>query len=173
MLVFNIFSFLFLLVFIAKINAGISIFIDLQCVELRYTILSSTIYETPKSAMRACAEIGSTCIGIKKTSENGYQQLRGLTGYVYNETCKDYYLWDGSGGQTFPNQPTPLEPKILFAIYKLGECPVPFDVDGTLCRGRSSITKDVCYTYPSYMVPQWDGTSCSVVQRQTVLNLWA
>uniref|UniRef100_A0A914PJE2 Uncharacterized protein n=1 Tax=Panagrolaimus davidi TaxID=227884 RepID=A0A914PJE2_9BILA len=112
-------------------------------------------------------------IGFKKTSENVYRLLYALTGYEFNEPSKDYYLWDLSGGKTFPNQPTPFEQAILFAIYKFGECPTPFDVDGTLCRGRSSITREICYSYPSYMAPQWDGTNCYVLQKQTIINSWA
>uniref|UniRef100_A0A914PFW6 Uncharacterized protein n=1 Tax=Panagrolaimus davidi TaxID=227884 RepID=A0A914PFW6_9BILA len=172
MLVFNTFSFLFILALIAKIDAGISIFIDLQCVELNATLSTFDTFNTAKSAMRKCSELAS-CIGVKKILENEYLLLHTLTGYVINETCKDYYLWDVTGGQTFPNQPTPIEPAVLFQIYKDGsECPRGFNVDGTLCR-RYAVTSEFCYSYLSYMAPQHDGTSCWVVQRQTILDSWA
>uniref|UniRef100_A0A914QGL1 Uncharacterized protein n=1 Tax=Panagrolaimus davidi TaxID=227884 RepID=A0A914QGL1_9BILA len=122
--------------------------------------------------MRECVEVES-CIGFKKTGENQYRRLRTLTGYVINETSEDYYLWDQTGGEIFPNQPNELEYAILFAIYKTGgECPATFSVDGTLCRGYG-ISKERCDSYPSYMDAQWDGTTCFTVQKQTILKSWA
>uniref|UniRef100_A0A914P5D8 PAN-3 domain-containing protein n=1 Tax=Panagrolaimus davidi TaxID=227884 RepID=A0A914P5D8_9BILA len=169
---FNIFAFLFLAVLISNSHGGVNIFLNISCVEFNAT-LSTPIYETPKAAMRECVEQDS-CIGFKKTSEYGYQTLRGLTGYVINEASEDNYLWDQTGGEIFPNQPNELEYAIFFAIFKNGnECPLRFAVDGTLCRGNTAISKDICDTFPSYMVPQWDGTTCFVVQKQTILNQWA
>uniref|UniRef100_A0A914P2D0 Uncharacterized protein n=1 Tax=Panagrolaimus davidi TaxID=227884 RepID=A0A914P2D0_9BILA len=125
--------------------------------------------------MRVCVDPTSvTCIGFKKIGENQYQRLRALTGYVITETSEDYFLWDQTGGEIFPNQPNELEYAIFFAIFKNGgECPLGFAIDGTLCRGSVGVPKERCDSYPSYMLPQWDGTTCFVVQKQTVLDSWA
>uniref|UniRef100_A0A914QDC8 Uncharacterized protein n=1 Tax=Panagrolaimus davidi TaxID=227884 RepID=A0A914QDC8_9BILA len=173
MSVLNIFSLLILgVVFIAESNGGINRFLPLWCVELHTTPYANAEYNNTKDAMQACVEF-SSCIGFKKTSDNGYRLLSALTGYVINETCKDYYLLDKSKGQTFPNQPNPYETVILFAIFPYGECPYGFATEGSLCRGRSSITSDICDTFPSYMASRHDGTSCFVLQRQSVINSWS
>uniref|UniRef100_A0AC35EWB4 Uncharacterized protein n=1 Tax=Panagrolaimus sp. PS1159 TaxID=55785 RepID=A0AC35EWB4_9BILA len=141
-------------------------------------MLCYQLYATPApltlnsemAAMKACSEL-QNCIGFKKTTENEYVLLIHLTGYVVNETCKEYYLWDKSGGITYPKQPTELEATILFAIfpYAWNECPPGFDVDGSLCRGRSS---SITGTHPSYMALRYDGTYCYVLQKQTVIDSW-
>uniref|UniRef100_A0AC35EWI2 Uncharacterized protein n=1 Tax=Panagrolaimus sp. PS1159 TaxID=55785 RepID=A0AC35EWI2_9BILA len=123
----------------------------MQCVEL-YAEPTGPTFDKPKAAMKSCIE-GSTCIGVKKTSKNEYQELRRLTGYIFNGTCKDYYLWDKSRGVTFRHQPHELEAAILYAIYPNRECPTSFDVAGSLCRGLSSVTENIYGTYPSYMAP--------------------
>uniref|UniRef100_A0A914Q523 Uncharacterized protein n=1 Tax=Panagrolaimus davidi TaxID=227884 RepID=A0A914Q523_9BILA len=169
---FNIFSLVFLgAAFIAQSNGAINRFIPMWCVDLHATPKGST-YGSTKDVMQACVEAG-TCIGFKKISGNEYRLLYGLTNYAFNETSRDYYLWDKTGGKTFPNQPNELDALILFAIYPLGECPVPFYVDGSLCRGFSEISREICYSYPTYMAPQHDGTNCYVLQKQTVINSWA
>uniref|UniRef100_A0A914QQ79 Uncharacterized protein n=1 Tax=Panagrolaimus davidi TaxID=227884 RepID=A0A914QQ79_9BILA len=168
----NIFSLLFLgAAFIAQSNGAINRFIPMWCVDLHASPGVSTFNST-KDAMQACVE-SNTCIGFKKTSDNGYQLLRGLTGYTFNETSRDYYLWDKTGGKTFQNQPNELDALILFAIYPNDECPFPFDIVGSLCRGRSGVSREMCYSYPTYMAPQHDGTNCYVLQKQTVINSWA
>uniref|UniRef100_A0AC35GMY2 Uncharacterized protein n=1 Tax=Panagrolaimus sp. PS1159 TaxID=55785 RepID=A0AC35GMY2_9BILA len=111
----------------------------MQCVELRAIYYIDSPFDSLKAAMRVCGE-SFACVGVKKTSGNRFQSLTALTGYVFNETCKDYYLRDKTGGVTFSNQPNQMEAKILFAIYPNGECPSSFFVDGSLCRGRSIVT---------------------------------
>uniref|UniRef100_A0AC35GDV1 Uncharacterized protein n=1 Tax=Panagrolaimus sp. PS1159 TaxID=55785 RepID=A0AC35GDV1_9BILA len=172
--VFNLFSVLFLgAAFIAQSNGGINRFLPLWCVKLHVTPSVQT-FDSAKDAMQTCVESDS-CVGLKNTSDNGYQHLIQLTGYVIDETCRDYFLWDKTRGVTFPKQPNPYETVILFAIfpYAGSECPPGFDVDGSLCRGQSVITEDMCATYPSYMAARYDGTSCFVHQKQTIINLWS
>uniref|UniRef100_A0A914Q719 Uncharacterized protein n=1 Tax=Panagrolaimus davidi TaxID=227884 RepID=A0A914Q719_9BILA len=171
--ILNIFSLLFIgSAFIAQSNAGINRFLPMWCVDLHATPFLIAPYNSTKDAMQACVEFPS-CIGFKKTSDSGYLLLHQLTGYVFNETCKDFYLWDKTGGKTFPNQANPYETVILFAIFLYGECPAGFDIEGSLCRGNIDIiSEDRCYTFPSYMNPQHDGTSCYVLQKQTVITSW-
>uniref|UniRef100_A0A914QNB7 Uncharacterized protein n=1 Tax=Panagrolaimus davidi TaxID=227884 RepID=A0A914QNB7_9BILA len=173
--ILSIFSLLFIgSAFIAQSNAGINRFLPMWCVDLHATPFVNAPYNSTKDAMQACVGFAS-CIGFKKTSDNGYRLLSALTGYVIDETCKDNYLYDKSGGKTFPNQPNPYETVILFAIfpYAYSECPNGFENVGSLCRGSSFITKERCDTYPSYMAARYDGTSCYVLQKQTVINSWS
>uniref|UniRef100_A0A914QUD2 Secreted protein n=1 Tax=Panagrolaimus davidi TaxID=227884 RepID=A0A914QUD2_9BILA len=163
-------SFLLLTALIGGSYGGVEVFLNILCVQFYATPTGST-FDSPIAAMKDCVE-GLTCIGFQKTSDNRYQQLRRLTGYAVNQTCKDYFLWDKTGGKTFPNQPNEVEAAILFAIFPYGECPTSFDVDGSYCRGRSSITKDSCDTFPSYMAARYDGTFCFVLQKQTIINSW-
>uniref|UniRef100_A0A914PEA4 Uncharacterized protein n=1 Tax=Panagrolaimus davidi TaxID=227884 RepID=A0A914PEA4_9BILA len=168
----NIFSLVLLAAaFIAQNNGAINRFIPMWCVDLHATPVGST-YDSTKDVMQACVE-APACIGFKKISESEYLRLYLLTGYTFNETSRDYYLWDKTAGKTFQNQPNELDALILFAIYINGECPAPFFVDGSLCRGRSDISREFCYSYPTYMAPQHDGTYCFVLQKQTVINSWA
>uniref|UniRef100_A0A914P1U8 Uncharacterized protein n=1 Tax=Panagrolaimus davidi TaxID=227884 RepID=A0A914P1U8_9BILA len=168
--VLNIFFFIFLFVSTAKSDGETYRFLHTFCVQLN-ALPSGQTFDTLIAAMEDCIEYG-TCVGVKKTGEDKYQQLLRLTGYAFCETCTDYYLLDKTGGLTYPNQPNDLEAVILFAIFPIGECPTSFDVDGSLCRGRGSITADICYSYPSYMAPQHDGTNCYVYQKQTVIKSW-
>uniref|UniRef100_A0A914QQ06 Secreted protein n=1 Tax=Panagrolaimus davidi TaxID=227884 RepID=A0A914QQ06_9BILA len=164
-------SFLLLSALIGGSYGGVEVFLNILCVQF-YATPTGRTFESPIAAMKYCVGT-STCVGFQKTSDNGYQQLYRLTGYAVNQTCHDYYLWDKTGGISFPNQPNELEAAILFAIYPNTECPTTFDVDGSLCRGRSSITEDICGTYPSYMAARYDGTSCIVVQKQEVIKSWS
>uniref|UniRef100_A0A914QK66 Uncharacterized protein n=1 Tax=Panagrolaimus davidi TaxID=227884 RepID=A0A914QK66_9BILA len=136
---FNIFSLVFLAsAFIAQSNGAINRFIPMWCVDL-HALPNGPTFDSTKDVMQACVE-GNTCIGFKKISDNEYRLLYALTGYTFNETSRDYYLWDKTGGKTFPNQPNELDALILFAIYPLIECPASFGIDGSLCRGLSSIS---------------------------------
>uniref|UniRef100_A0A914QD12 Uncharacterized protein n=1 Tax=Panagrolaimus davidi TaxID=227884 RepID=A0A914QD12_9BILA len=119
--------------------------------------------------MQACVERPS-CVGYQKISENKFINLRTLTGYVLNKTSEDYFLLDTSKGQTFPKQPQSFDAAILFEIYRYGECPMSFVVDESICVGRS--TPDMCSAYQSYMDPQHDGANCTVLPKQSIIDLW-
>uniref|UniRef100_A0A914QFH5 Uncharacterized protein n=1 Tax=Panagrolaimus davidi TaxID=227884 RepID=A0A914QFH5_9BILA len=169
MAAFTIFSLFFVgAVVIAQIDDGNNHFLQVLCTELHATPVGST-YNSTDAVMQACVD-GNTCIGFKTISDNVYQLLYQLTGYEFDDT-DDYYLWDKSNGETYQNAPNELDPKILFAIYSPGQCPVRFYEETTICRG--SITSDICYSYPTYMAPQHDGTFCRVLTKQQVLDSWA
>uniref|UniRef100_A0A914PN67 Uncharacterized protein n=1 Tax=Panagrolaimus davidi TaxID=227884 RepID=A0A914PN67_9BILA len=172
MAAFTIFSLFFVgAAVIAQIDDGNNHFLHVLCTELHATPVGQT-YNSTDAAMDGCVET-DTCIGFKRIAENVYQRLYGLTGYEFDDT-QDYFLWDKSNGETYPNAPSLLDTKILPAIYPTSQCPIRFDVISTpttLCRG--SITSDICYSYPTYMAPQYDGTNCHVLTKQSILDKWA
>uniref|UniRef100_A0AC35GA45 Uncharacterized protein n=1 Tax=Panagrolaimus sp. PS1159 TaxID=55785 RepID=A0AC35GA45_9BILA len=169
MAAFTIFSLFFLVVFAQNID-GNEQFLHVLCTELHATPIGAA-YNSPDAAMDACVD-GNTCAGFKRISDNAYQLLYRLTGYEFDDT-QDYFLWDKSGGETYPNQPNAIDSKILSGIY-LSQCPLSFNLVSTpttICSG--AITSDMCYSYPSYMAPQYDGTYCYVLTKQQVLDTWA
>uniref|UniRef100_A0AC35G9J8 Uncharacterized protein n=1 Tax=Panagrolaimus sp. PS1159 TaxID=55785 RepID=A0AC35G9J8_9BILA len=169
---FIFFSFLLLGIFIAKSNGATYKFLNTLCVQLKATPFLGSPFDSVKDAMEACVDRPS-CVGFQKISENEFCTLRSLTGYVLNKTSEDYFLLDTSNGTTFPKQPQSFDAAILNGIYRYGECPMGFNIDGTMCVGGDIVTADMCSAYQSYMTPEYNGTHCLVLQKQKVIDSWS